>query len=312
MATAYEGNEPYIFISYSHKNSHIVIPIIESLQSNGFRVWFDGGIEAGSEWPEYIATHLKASACVLTFISENFVRSKNCRRELNFAQDLEKPLLNIYIDDVKLTDGMKMQLGLNQALFKKNFKNEHDFHQAIFRAKLIQNCLNIVVHNEKVKEQVPSVTQTNIVEQPQPTADERVVTQYPKRKAVLNWSAFGVQFSYAVIGPLTMHLVTQNFTHAGLLILLTACPLVLLTIITLILYKTIGKKLESQVLDKISTATAGAWFFSIIISLIACPFFVHTTENVFLKIIIPIGLHIIPALISMVVLGLGLDYTKKS
>ena len=30
----YEGKEPYIFISYSHKESDIIIPIIERLQGN--------------------------------------------------------------------------------------------------------------------------------------------------------------------------------------------------------------------------------------------------------------------------------------
>ena len=25
----------------------------------GFRIWYDEGIEAGTEWPEYIAEHLE-------------------------------------------------------------------------------------------------------------------------------------------------------------------------------------------------------------------------------------------------------------
>ena len=79
MPIAYEGSEPYIFVSYSHRDSDAVMTAIEALQKEGFRVWFDGGIEAGSEWPEYIASHLKNSACVLTFISNQFVDSHNCR-----------------------------------------------------------------------------------------------------------------------------------------------------------------------------------------------------------------------------------------
>ena len=42
--TAYEGTEPYIFISYAHKNTDQVIPIISVLQNRGFRVWYDAGI----------------------------------------------------------------------------------------------------------------------------------------------------------------------------------------------------------------------------------------------------------------------------
>ena len=55
---AYEGTEPYIFISYSHKDSNVVFPAIRALQEAGYPVWYDAGIQAGSEWPEYIASHL--------------------------------------------------------------------------------------------------------------------------------------------------------------------------------------------------------------------------------------------------------------
>ena len=119
MPKAYEGTQPYAFVSYSHKDSAEVLPIVEMLQSRGVLVWYDGGIEAGSEWPEYIASHLKNCACVLTFISANFIDSPNCRRELIFAQNLRKDVLSVFIDDAPLTDGMIMQLGLNQSVSKK-------------------------------------------------------------------------------------------------------------------------------------------------------------------------------------------------
>ena len=53
--SVYEGSEPYIFVSYAHKDAAMVMPLITGLQDRGFRVWFDAGIEAGTEWPEYIA-----------------------------------------------------------------------------------------------------------------------------------------------------------------------------------------------------------------------------------------------------------------
>ena len=54
----YEGNEPYVFVSYSHKDSDRVQPLIQELKERGFRIWYDAEIEAGSEWPEYIARRL--------------------------------------------------------------------------------------------------------------------------------------------------------------------------------------------------------------------------------------------------------------
>ena len=50
----YEGDEDYIFVSYAHKDSDFVLPIIDNLHDLGYRLWFDEGIEASAEWPEYI------------------------------------------------------------------------------------------------------------------------------------------------------------------------------------------------------------------------------------------------------------------
>ena len=89
--TVYEGREPYIFISYAHKDSHRVLPIVEALAEKGYRIWYDAGIEAGTEWPEYIATHLLSCGAMLAFLSESFDSSHNCRREINYAIDKKKP-----------------------------------------------------------------------------------------------------------------------------------------------------------------------------------------------------------------------------
>ena len=92
--TAYNGNQPYIFISYAHKDSDKVLPIVESLTASGFRVWYDSGIEAGTEWPEYIANKLSESACVIAFISKAALESQNCRREINYAISENKEMLS--------------------------------------------------------------------------------------------------------------------------------------------------------------------------------------------------------------------------
>lgn len=48
----------YVFVSYSHKDEAEVLEIIEKLTKNGLRVWYDNGINPGSNWPEVIAGHL--------------------------------------------------------------------------------------------------------------------------------------------------------------------------------------------------------------------------------------------------------------
>ena len=55
----YKGEEPYIFISYSHRDTAEVYAILERMQKDGYRIWFDEGIDPGSEWDDVIAAHVK-------------------------------------------------------------------------------------------------------------------------------------------------------------------------------------------------------------------------------------------------------------
>ena len=42
--TSYKGERPYIFISYAHKDAGAVYPILDHMQKDGYRIWFDEGI----------------------------------------------------------------------------------------------------------------------------------------------------------------------------------------------------------------------------------------------------------------------------
>ena len=68
---AYMGDQPYIFVSYSHKDCERVWPIILKLQDEGFRIWYDDGISPGTEWDAHIATHIRKCDFFAAFISRN-------------------------------------------------------------------------------------------------------------------------------------------------------------------------------------------------------------------------------------------------
>ena len=40
----YEGPEPYIFVGYSHQDSARILPILDTMMHDGYRVWYDEGI----------------------------------------------------------------------------------------------------------------------------------------------------------------------------------------------------------------------------------------------------------------------------
>ncbi len=49
---AYKGEEPYVFVSYAHKDVSLVYPELTWLNNQGINIWYDEGIEAGTEWRE--------------------------------------------------------------------------------------------------------------------------------------------------------------------------------------------------------------------------------------------------------------------
>ena len=134
MAIAtYEGNEPYIFFSYAHKDSDVVLPIIEALANNGFRVWYDAGVNAGDCYVDELAERISHSAVVVVFLSKAYLQSKLCYNEIRFALTKEKQVISVYIEDVALTPGMKMQLSTTHALFG-NRKPYKEFLQELIEA----------------------------------------------------------------------------------------------------------------------------------------------------------------------------------
>lgn len=133
----YEGTLPYLFVSYAHKNDAAVLEIISTLQSRGFRVWYDEGIEAGSEWPESIASHLERAQLVLAFLSPAYLQSDNCRKEMHYALTKKKPVINVYLEQTELSPGMEMQIGNLFALMKYTYPSEEYFYDKLFSAELL-------------------------------------------------------------------------------------------------------------------------------------------------------------------------------
>ena len=97
--TPYEGKRPYLFISYSHRNSKEVLETITLLHQRRVRLWYDEGITAGNDWPKNIEAHMRASAMVLFFLSKTALASPNCLSEIETAVALGKPVLYFTLDD---------------------------------------------------------------------------------------------------------------------------------------------------------------------------------------------------------------------
>ena len=58
-----------IFISYKKEDAGRVIRMVEALRAEGFDVWWDHGIKAGSEWDRSIHKELYAAKVVIAIWS---------------------------------------------------------------------------------------------------------------------------------------------------------------------------------------------------------------------------------------------------
>lgn len=141
MVKVYEGEKPYIFISYAHANAPAVMQVLDALSSRGFRIWYDDGIEVGSEWQEYIAGHLASASLMIAFLSNAYMRSDNCRKEMHFALAKGIPVINVFLEETQMTPGMEMQIGNLFALMKHTMSDEV-FYEKLFAAPQLTDNLS--------------------------------------------------------------------------------------------------------------------------------------------------------------------------
>ena len=139
----YSGEEPYIFLSYSHKNTNAAIELVRRMMSDGYRVWYDEGIDPGTEWDENIAFHVKNCDYFIALMSAEYVESTNCRDEISFARDLNKPRLLIYLENVELPDGMHMRLNRLQAIHEYRYTDREAFYEKLYSTHGIGICLKM-------------------------------------------------------------------------------------------------------------------------------------------------------------------------
>ena len=126
---AYSGGEPFVFVSYAHRDAHLVFPDLMALHANGVRIWYDEGIDPGNEWPDEIANALTGATAFLVFVSPAAVQSRNVRNEINFALNRNKLFLAVHLQETELPAGLELRMGDIQALMKWRMTEEHYFQK---------------------------------------------------------------------------------------------------------------------------------------------------------------------------------------
>ena len=100
----FKGKKPYLFVSYSHADTQIVLPTIEALRVKGYRIWYDEGIKTGSNWRKMIVDKVSNCRQFIVFSSKSSIESKWVKREIEIADEKDKPIIRINIDDSKFKE----------------------------------------------------------------------------------------------------------------------------------------------------------------------------------------------------------------
>jgi hypothetical protein len=79
-----EPKKPLWFISYSHKDKHIVEKFIQTHQHDPVDIFYDERIQSNADWQATIDFKIAKCDCFILFWSPNAMKSKEIERELNF------------------------------------------------------------------------------------------------------------------------------------------------------------------------------------------------------------------------------------
>lgn len=91
----YEGDEPYLYISYDPKDQETVSVLIDDLDMRGYRIWYDDGRHDGPEYISVLTEKISNCSFFICFLSANYDHSEFCMRELHYAFNHRKPIIPI-------------------------------------------------------------------------------------------------------------------------------------------------------------------------------------------------------------------------
>lgn len=94
----------HVFLSYQHQYEDAVVSLRDALQSYGFKTWVDIDDMVGSTI-ESMAKAVEEAAVLVVCMSASYKESKNCQKEVEYAERLHKPIIPIRVETGYRPDG---------------------------------------------------------------------------------------------------------------------------------------------------------------------------------------------------------------
>lgn len=107
---AYTGTEPYLFVSYSHRDTKLVYPVLDDLYDKKYRIWYDESCENGLDFRDELRRRISNAEAVILFVSKSSMESPFCGMEIIVACENNKRLYPIYLDDAEVPPAFQLLL----------------------------------------------------------------------------------------------------------------------------------------------------------------------------------------------------------
>ena len=77
---AYTGSEPFLFVSYSHRDTEKVYHILDLLYDHKYRIWYDESCETGNDFRDELRHKIEKCDAVILFVSAASMSSSSHAR----------------------------------------------------------------------------------------------------------------------------------------------------------------------------------------------------------------------------------------
>ena len=131
---------PKLFISYKHQkeNLELIKKIVSKLKSVNYDVWFDNEqLKTGDSLTLEIEKGILAADGVICFLTEQYVKAKNCKLEFFYSANKEKKCIYILLESIdrNTPNGLNMYVfsdAIRFDAFKHKKENLDDYIDVIF------------------------------------------------------------------------------------------------------------------------------------------------------------------------------------
>lgn len=103
-----------LFISYARENKRDVEALVRDLHALGYQTWVDSSLRGGQTWWHEILRRIADSDAFLAIVSDHTLSSVACKRELEWALALNKPVLPLAVE--RLPDALPRTLSMRQII----------------------------------------------------------------------------------------------------------------------------------------------------------------------------------------------------